>query len=500
MGNSIKISINHPTLAKAEISCPDIAENFEKFLSFKNTSAEYLLKAHLNNLSWKYSNHKSWLNKLKILQNQVNQSVLVSKQDNGIFFIRPGFIDYLSQHFECDVSNNIIYPTPKPRPWYCPLPVELYPYQKEAIEKLLGVKHGAVELFTGAGKSYIILSLAQKLGLKTIVTTPSISIFEELLALFKKHLGPSSIGALGGGKKILNKNIIIAVADSLTTLKPDSEQYKQLANFDVLICDESHTLPAHTLENVCHGILKNIPYRFFLSGTQIRNDGTTKMLHSIIGKIVLTMLTKDGIKNSYICPHQFNIVKLKTTFFGSTYDKNALTSKRNHFLYNTNIANFIANLIKTVIPKKQQVLVLVDEIKQIEILMPLLENIPGIKTAVATGTKEYGKPSEAVEKFNLGQANVLIGTACIATGTNIYPTHHTINWQGGSSEIKTKQGAVGRSVRLLEKSKYAHLHTPKPIVNIWDFDVVDAEQIRYQLYNRIKFYKDSGVPINWINI
>jgi hypothetical protein len=107
-------------------------------------------------------------------------------------------------------------------------------------------------------------------------------------------------------------------------------------------------------------------------------------------------------------------------------------------------------------------------------------------------------PIEAVEKFNNGSVKVLIGTSCISTGTNIYPTHHTVNWQGGTSEIRTKQGAVGRSVRKLEISKYADKHPPKTKAIIYDFYVKGVEVMIRHLKTRIEFYKSSGTMIEYL--
>jgi superfamily II DNA or RNA helicase len=163
--------------------------------------------------------------------------------------------------------------------------------------------------------------------------------------------------------------------------------------------------------------------------------------------------------------------------------------KREHFLRNVNIAKFTAKLANMSWEHKQeQTLVLIDEVSQIDVIAPFL-TVPYV---TATGT---GDPSEAVKAFNEGKARVLIGTGCISTGTNIFPTHNTVNWQGGSSEIKTKQGAVGRSVRKLDGSKYESLHKPKEKSVIWDFSVQGVPVLEGHLEKRIGFYEDSGMPI-----
>jgi len=179
--------------------------------------------------------------------------------------------------------------------------------------------------------------------------------------------------------------------------------------------------------------------------------------------------------------------------------------KRAHFLRNSNIANFIVRLVNSVYTSKnEKTLVLVEELGQIADIIKLL-NVPYAYAHSGTNKKELEKlglksvdVQEEVEKFNKGEVAVLIGTSCISTGTNIYPVHHCVNWQGGSSEIKTKQGAVGRSVRKLTGSAYEQFHPPKNKAVLWDFDVHNVSTMTQQLKNRIRYYKHSGTPIKEI--
>jgi superfamily II DNA or RNA helicase len=109
-------------------------------------------------------------------------------------------------------------------------------------------------------------------------------------------------------------------------------------------------------------------------------------------------------------------------------------------------------------------------------------------------------PSESVEKFNKGETMVLIGTSCISVGTNIYPVHNCVNWVGGASEVRTKQGAVGRSIRLGEQNPWAKNCTEKKSVTIWDFNVFDNFVMSRHLNDRIAFYEESGAEIKRITL
>lgn len=500
----MRIVIETPTKAylSGVSNIEDVPKDVKSILTFTNNSIAFELKKTKQNQWFRSRNPKEWTKKINELREAMH-TTLVFKDENGVY-IRPGSIPYLKSHgIEFEVENRIHYPSPRPRPWYNNLPFELYWYQKESIRKLLEVKHGAVSLATGCGKTACILTITRELGLKTVIVTPAVSIFSQILKEAEHHFGKSSVGALGDGKKVIGKNITICVGKSLTSLEKNTEWYNFIESADVLIVDESHTWGAETLEEVCHGVAKNIPYRFFFSGTQTRGDGTEKLLQSIIGPIVHTVTTKEAIGGGFICDHQFKIKRITSN--SSYKSDDMIEMKRVHFLRNENIADFIAKLAEAVYKtKNEKVLVLVDEVLQISILTKKL-TIPYTYAHSCTNKKELSNLgleksdiNEAIKKFNNGEVAVLIGTSCLSTGVNIFPTHHTVNWQGGTSEIKTKQGAIGRSVRKLELSPYKDKHPPKPKSIIWDFDVVNVPAMEYQLRERIRYYKDSGTAIETI--
>lgn len=473
-------------------------EKLAKALTYKNTSIQFQINKMYKNRWLRQNNPEEWKAKLTELKDSLTTQLIFD--DNGQTYIRPASIPYLQeQGFKIEVLNNVKYPDPRPRPWYNKLPFELYSYQKETVEKLMQAKHGAVSIATGGGKSACIMSIVRNLGLKSVIVTPSSSIFRQLLKEAEFLFGKASVGGLGDGVKRLGKPIMVCVSKSLTMLDKNSKEYKELSEYEVLLGDESHTLPAETLEQVCHGVLAAVPYRFFFSGTQVRGDGSDKLLHSIIGPVVYELSTAEAIKGGYICNHEF-VIKAVSSRHTRKY-ADPLKNKREHFLKNEEIADFIAKVSTAAYQaRNQKTLVLVDELSQISLLIKKL-TIPYAYAHSGTDKRELEKlglekadSEEAVEKFNKGEVAILIGTSAVSTGVNIFPTHHTFNWQGGSSETKTKQGAVGRSVRLLEKSKYKDKHPPKEKAIIWDFDV-EVDELKSQLDKRIGYYEESGTSI-----
>jgi superfamily II DNA or RNA helicase len=500
----LKIKIKTPTLAIIENPTLDQIKYIQKTSSYNDTSAAFALKNLSNNRWLKTNKPDIFLARKKELEQKI-KNCLLKQDEHGNYVIQPGFLPYLNIPME--IENNIEYPKSKKIPWKKPLPYELYPYQKQAVERLIEKKHGCVSLATGCGKTFIILSLARELGLKTVIVTPSKSIFLEIFHQLETHFGKSLVGAYGDGKKKLDKQITVCISKSLTSLKPGSKEYDFFQSQQVVISDESHLNAAETLEEVFHGVLSQVPYRFFLSGTQTRGDGKFELLYSIIGECVIELNTKNAIEGGYICPVKFNVIETTSPIkqeFKNT--KDTLTTKRHHFLYNPNITSITANIANASWKRLQEsTLILVEELSQIKALTELL-TVPYdyVHSASKAEAQKVGldtkKVDEVVESFNKGEIKVLIGTSCIATGTNIYPTHNTVNWVGGSSEVKTKQGTIGRSVRKLDLSKYKEFHKPKPYSKIFDFRVSNVETLEILLKKRLSMYTEICDTINFINL
>jgi superfamily II DNA or RNA helicase len=501
------IRITSPTKAYIESSTPEEMDILTKALSYTNTAAQHDVKRYHGNFYAKNRNLKAWEDNLAILKSRVH-CCLVFEEPDGRQYIRPGSITYLTDdtNLDIEVINEVVYPKIKSVAWAKPLPFKLYPYQETSWESLVRTRHGGVSLCTGSGKSAIILKLLREMGLDAVVVVPSVSIFNEILEKMELHLGKGYVGAYGNGKKRLGKKFTIAVSDSLVNLKEGTSAYDFFRKQKVFIADECHTLPSETLEQVCNGVLSETPYRFFLSGTQTRGDGALKLLQSITGPIVHELSTQEAVSGGYICPHEFRIVEIESTN-PSFHTQDVLEQKRAHLLRNRNIAKFVARLANAEASiNKRQTLVLVEQLDQIAMLLPLI-NVPVViahsekrKDRLAELGLEKVDSKESIEKFNKAEAMVLIGSSAISVGVNLYPVHNCVNWVGGSSVIKTKQGAVGRSIRLGSANPWASNCSPKPKSVIWDFDVSGIFIMGQHLEDRIECYKDSGSEIKRIRL
>jgi len=490
----MEIIIKNPSVAHVSGTTEELSR-LESQFRYKDGVVENNMTRLRNNQWFRRNNPSGYEAAYEDLKDKLWTNVV--RFEDGQWIIRPGSIPFIVG-LQYTVKTEVIYPKASPIKWAKPLEFQPYYYQAASVDGLIEERHGHIDLSTGLGKSNVLLMVTQRLGLKTVIVTPSQSIFCELLDLFETYLGKNKVGGFGDGKKDITKQVTVAISKSIAMIKKDTPAYKFFKEKEVIAVDEAHSFSSDTLSDACHGVLYNVPYRFFVSGTQIRSTGQ-KLHDSIIGKCVYKMTIKQGIEGKFLCPLKFKIIN---TFSPSARKiKDPMEVKRVHFLRNKEIAKIAAKIANASWSMKQEsTLILVEELSQIKMLKDLL-TVPftyvhsGSKKDAAEEGLEKVNAQDEIERFNSGQVRVLIGTRSVSTGVNFYPTHNTINWAGGSSEIVTKQGTMGRSTRKLEISKYRQFHKPKPHSLIYDFDVKGHHILENHLKKRIEYYEETGETV-----
>jgi superfamily II DNA or RNA helicase len=379
---------------------------------------------------------------------------LLFEDDKGLWTY-SGFAGLLSSHLGEQVGRQFDLPPSRTLEW-ATRPLRLpRPYQIQGNGALVQSVHGAVEIGTGLGKSFMALLLTKYHGQQAVIMAPSTNIAEQLHEDFCQAFGRSKVGFYGDGKKEM-KLITVAISASLTRVEPGTKAYEFFSTAKVFIVDESHLVAAKTLQKICFGLMALAPYRYFFSGTQMRGDGADLLLKGITGDVKFEMSVKDGVDQGWLARPFFKMVKCKSDKRYYNEDANKMT--RAHLYYNDEvnaIASDLAN--KSVQHLNQQVLVLVEELEQYQKLKPLLK-FPS-KFAHGPISKENLKyvpeadqrcdVKALVKGFNAREFPILVGTSCVSTGTDIQSVEHVIYLQGGKSEVGVRQ-AIGRGTRKIE--------------------------------------------------
>jgi superfamily II DNA or RNA helicase len=442
--------------------------DLERLLTYTNKAKVYELARFKKN-RWFIEQHGEERFKEECARLKSETKVCLLKEDDRGLWTYPGLVTRLQKQYGDLYQNNVQYPEIKGMPWFkVPTGTDRY-YQTRMHDNLLAGRHAAVEVGTGLGKSRVIRNLTHTIGLKTLVVAPSKSIGRQLYKDFVEHFGRAKVGFFGDGKKEPKKQIVVGLFQSLTRVKEDSNEWKELAKAEVFIVDESHLTPAATLRQVCDGIASGAPYRFFFSGTQMRNDGADLLLEGIIGPVVYEMTVKQGVEEGFLSKPNFYVIDMVSPSSYVSNNPEAMVDR--HFYSNTamyaraaDIANKSINLLG------HQVLILIDEVTQFQHIIPFLRHQTGFAhggvTKVNKGTvpAQYhdSDPEVLVDQLNAGLLPILVGTSCISIGTDIRTPKTVINLQGGTSEVKIRQ-AIGRGTRREDGVKEEF--------NYWDFKI-----------------------------
>ncbi len=470
-------------LNPAFIKLPSDSPEVKRFLTYDDKSVGIQISRLRQNFRWKNGDPDGFHARMEVLKDE--QKVCLLKYTNdGTPYTYSGLWQDLQTRFGWGIAGKQPTLTEKSIPW-AKEPFEMRYYQKEAVEELLKVGHGAIELSTGSGKSRIVLELLKRTPVQTIVTVPFASIATQLYNDAVKHFGIKYVGKFGDGKKEYKKLFTIAVAQSLTKLQPGQPAYETLSKVQQIIFDESHFCSTETFKAICvdKGVASAAPLRFFVSATQMRGDGSGMLLTGITGPVVYRQEFRDLAEQGFLKKPTFHIFNVPCTG-NSSKDPKKETREQIH--KNPNVNRLAGDIATKMVSAGRQVVILIEEYDQFVHLKPYLgtafEFLHGpVNTQEAKDClpKEYWKCDieKTVQDFNDGKVQCLIGTTAISTGVDLRPVGGLIYLQGGSSWVKVQQG-VGRGTR------------PVGPADLWvvDFRVQGSQAMERHIRSRLEVY------------
>jgi superfamily II DNA or RNA helicase len=172
------------------------------------------------------------------------------------------------------------------------------PYQEEAVTAWSRQGgRGVVVLPTGAGKTVVALTVAARLGLRTLVVVPTIELLHQWRTGLAQKLGYplDEVGIVGGGKRTVR---------DLTVITYDSAAMpsRRLDGFGLLVVDEVHHLPARAYRGIAGKV--NAPFRLGLSATPERSDDGHEALGALVGPVVFRRSPAELSRDRYIASYK----------------------------------------------------------------------------------------------------------------------------------------------------------------------------------------------------
>ena len=190
--------------------------------------------------------------------------------------------------------------------------INLYPYQENAIQKLLEARNGILVMPCGSGKTMCGMEIIARLGLRTLWLTHTQDLLNQSLNCAKSVLScdNSSYGTITGGKVNIGSGITFATVQTMSKL--DLSRYKDV--WGCVVVDEAHhAVGTPTKAGQFYKVLSALScrYKFGLTATPKRADGMQRAMTALLGDIVYEVSREDVAHTT--CPVE--VVTVETGYF-----------------------------------------------------------------------------------------------------------------------------------------------------------------------------------------
>jgi superfamily II DNA or RNA helicase len=352
------------------------------------------------------------------------------------------------------------------------VPIELRPYQVDAVNIALEEGSGMVIAATGAGKTLMVAGMVDVVGeenLRSITIVPSSDLVDQTSNTFK--FAGIEHGLYSGAEKNIYAPHVIATWQALQNNPTVME------DFQVAIVDEAHGAKANTIGDLITNHGKHIGYRFGFTGTWPKPLTDQYTLRGSIGNILYTISAADLIKMEYLAQLEIEPIEIQEKVDEDFPD---YTSEKAYTSRSPDRLDFMADLIISRAAQFGNTLVLVNTIKQGQQLQKLIKD-----SVFLQGATENEVRAEWYSMFAERDDLIVIATSGIAsTGISIDRVFNLMLIDAGKSFIKAIQ-SIGRGLRKSHDKNFVH------VCDVY----TSLKWGRKHARERAKYYKEAQYPI-----
>lgn len=366
-------------------------------------------------------------------------------------------------------------------------PVELHDYQYDLVNQAIKCGRGLIKAPTGAGKTFVLISLLKCLPPTTPVLfmTKASSLVDQNYEEMKKW-GIPNLGRYYDGHKELNRIMCVtAHVDTLKALGP------LLPKFKGLIVDEVHEcmsdVPKKAYDKMKAAAIRfgisATPFKFTKRNTKTGREECKDQVHKFgtkgyFGSIIKTTTTKTGILTTKYLQERNILSGSDCTFYFVDEPKNII-----HEPYGDAVTlgiahnfHFLQLVQRLALSLKGRSLILVERIDQGDYMKQLLPNAYWIQGAdsVASRAEVFKELRESPNAIAISMRHI------ITAGINVYISN-LINAAGGQAEHSVIQ-QLGRGLRTA---------ADKDILRYYDFVFRTNQYLAKHSMNRIKILQSE---------
>ena len=323
--------------------------------------------------------------------------------------------------------------------------INLYSYQKKAVESVLKAKNGILVMPPGSGKTQTGLEIISRLGGKALWLTHTKDLLTQSMNRAKGVLDiDGTYGTITEGKADIGSHITFATIQTLS--KMDLSHYKDM--WDVIIVDEvHHAAGSPTRVTQFYKVLSRLSarYKIGLTATPKRADGLEKSMFALLGDIVHEV-TRDEISD-FLCPIKVTTIE---TGYRPDYDIVLLgdgtldyTKLVDAMIHDEQRFELVKEIIEDCI-SKGSTLVLGNRIEYLQRMNDAVDGNTLCLSGMGYSKKAKEERKNALKKLNDGELDCVLSSYLLAKEGLDVPNLRYVIFATPEKDPTTIQQSVGR--------------------------------------------------------
>ncbi len=328
---------------------------------------------------------------------------LIEEQENEVIIPR-GFIGKLVEFCKKEgIRFQISDRRKKLEPVVFNASIELYDYQKKALEITKRKDFGVIVAPPSSGKTILALEIISQKQQPALIIVHRKQLYDQWIDRIQSFLGipKSQIGQIAGGKATIGSQISVAMMQSLSKLK-NIDEYSN--SFGTIIIDECHHIPAKTFRDTI--IHFNAYYLYGFTATPKRKNNDEKLIFVYIGEILheITRMEYAEFEQSKL------EINVKETVLSVPFDYKIdnYETVSNILVYDTQRNQLIVNDIISEVPKRKSILILTERKSHINVLNLYLKD--KFETITISGEDSETQRNSKLKQIQSGHYKLVIAT------------------------------------------------------------------------------------------
>lgn len=323
-------------------------------------------------------------------------------------------------------------------------------YQLEAVAQALRCTRGIIKVPTGGGKTEIAIALVKQApACKWLFLVHRKTLMEQAAERFELRCPGESAGRIGSGAWTVGQAFTVATFQTLAKALKERQTFALnfLAQFDGVVVDECHVLPAESFWKVAMGMV-NAYWRIGVSGTPLdREDQRSVYAVAALEEQIYEIAAQTLIDEGQLARPFINMVEVHQEFIEK--DKYGLLRRWPwRQVYQEGVVRSLLRN-RTLLAAAQRALkpglVFVKEVAHGKAFNRALQK-RGLKSDFVWGSDSLQSRKDAVRRLVRGDLDILVCSVIFQEGLDVPELNSVIIGSGGKSIIAALQ-RIGRGMR-----------------------------------------------------